>query len=313
MSSSTVWASDNAQSGACPGTPHPMPSPEQNLWTRQGPDISLDLRQETNAQKCMSWSTQDSCEFPMADLEELQVDLQSKDCEGLWTAPLWIAPRPGRWRPPQHATGEIDIFERGCSREDGYLLSYGENDPYIIHNAWLQQNQPQDDTHLRAYIKFDMDKDVITTYSCALDRSPIHTGDLTDCGITSTHHGYFRDTADQTDNQREPMNFVSDIWNKEGLPCGSAVESSNCAFSISNLQMKFSRHPTEACQDCAWNEEVCNSLLASDSADNSSGSLSQFWTQEAEQLLSYLRNNPPLVVFVVATTIIGLVFFARGQ
>ena len=36
------------------------------------------------------------------------------------------------------------MFERGCDLDDGYLLSYGEGDPWVEHNSWGMQGKPDD-------------------------------------------------------------------------------------------------------------------------------------------------------------------------
>ena len=142
-----IWGKRNGDSGACNQCPPTVAA--DGAWTcRANGDISFDIRGK-NAKVCTSWSTEGSCEFKQKDLRALQATLQSSGCDGLWAAPLWIAPKS--WAAPQHATGEIDVFERGCSTANGYLLSFGESDQYIVPEAWGENGKAGAATALTAY------------------------------------------------------------------------------------------------------------------------------------------------------------------
>merc|ERR1711920_970985 len=104
----------------------------------------------------------------------LQVTLESSGCNGLWTAPLWIAPES--WVSPQRKTGELDIFERGCKVEDGYLLSLGAYGEYIWEDAWQMLGQPDAASSFVAYLEFDRSADKLTSFRCSLGSSPITDG-----------------------------------------------------------------------------------------------------------------------------------------
>lgn len=241
---SGIWALQNGDSGACNGCAKTTVDP--GVWTCcPNGDISLDLRGK-NAKVCTSYSTQGSCEFKQKDLRALQVDLQSSECDGLWVAPLWIAPES--WVAPQHSTGEIDIFERGCAAADGYLLSFGEEPRYIINDAWGEQGNTAAHTALTAYLTFDPDKNTVDIYKCPLKSNPIDVGTAAaGCVLTKSYQGYYTDTAAKTNHGEEYFRLVSDVWNGcPNLNCGRKpnLTSSNCRFSISDIKMQFSPEST---------------------------------------------------------------------
>ena len=73
----SIWRLAMGNGGGCELPDHPdvadndrnMGPDLQQLWTC-GPkgDIALDLRGVPDAQKCMSWSTEGTCEFQMKNL-----------------------------------------------------------------------------------------------------------------------------------------------------------------------------------------------------------------------------------------------------
>ena len=247
----SIWKTAMGNAGACNGIDHPAPgamSPsDQQLWTcSSNGDIELDMSKASpNAYKCLSWSTEGSCQFPMKKLVRMQAKLESNGCNGHWAAPLWITPQD--WNPPQHKSGEIDLFERGCVRQDGYLTSFGENDPWIEHNTWQQQNQGNqpDSTALTAFVIFnpagynEPTKDFISIFNCPFDSNPIVTGDTGDCQQV-VYRGYYQDTKENTHYGSLPMTLVSDLWNKKGIQCSSDLATSQCKFKVSDIKLQFS-------------------------------------------------------------------------
>lgn len=244
---SAIWKTEMGDSGACNmcNPARPMSSQDKQRWVCNKGDIALNPSgAEWNTQTCMSWSTQGTCEFRQKDLRALQVSLKSKNCNGLWVAPLWIAPQG--WQAPQHATGELDLFERGCSTADGYVTSFGESAPYILFDSWKEKNNPTASTELTAYVTFDPNADIVTTYKCPFGSNPISDGTGA-CQRTAVYNRYFKDSAGQTSNGTEYMRLVSDLWNKcKTLNCGhAAVGNSSCSFEVSNIQLRFSDESTQ--------------------------------------------------------------------
>jgi hypothetical protein len=240
----SVWRKAMGNDGACNfcGEPvPPMSQEEEALWhCSPNGDISLNLSGVPDARKCMSWTTEGGCEFKQKDLRSIQATLESEGCDGIWAAPLWIA--PDNWAFPQHATGEVDIFERGCDKKDGYLLSFGEGDPWIIHDAWGEQDKPTASTRLTAFMQFDPAQDKVSIYSCPFGANPIDVGpEAAGCKLTRSYDGYYRDTREQTHDGNDYMHLVSDVWNKcTALPCGNALERTDCRFNVSNIRLGFS-------------------------------------------------------------------------
>lgn len=253
-----IWSPDKVSSGdmgAC-NVCNPSGKNSERWSTNKLKDITFNTdEKDPNSRVCTFASTYGNCEFRMKDLNALQVDMQSSGCDNIWVAPLWISPPPGHWNPPQHATGEIDLFERGCipgPNPPGYILSYGEGPPYIYPSAWGETDAGKP-SNFRAFMKFDQAKDEITTYTCPIaddpSKWPIKIGpEAAGCTKTSVHNGYFSDSAKQTAGQTEWMHFVSDVWNKcDALPCGGDRRTpqtkfypdSQCSFSVSNIQMGF--------------------------------------------------------------------------
>jgi len=224
-------------------------------------DIAMDLSGMADIQKCMSYSTEGHCEFRQKDLKAVQVNLEGSDCDGLWVAPLWIAPE--HWERPQFKTGEVDIFERGCARGNGYVLSLGLGNWL---SAWDEDWQRNKRSSFAAYLEFDRDADTITTYLCPLGANPIVDG-TRDCKRTGDPHGdgYFRHTAGQTGNGEEYMHFVSDIWNGCHDGCSRKVGgASQCNFKVSNLKVRLAG---------PWRRgsvAACDSLLAPQQMFNTS-------------------------------------------
>ena len=258
---SGIWKQQNGDSGAC-NTSSPKPPTPEGAWSCcPNGDISFDIR-DKNAKVCTSWSTEGSCEFKQKDLRALQASLQSSGCNGLWAAPLWIAPES--WTKPQHATGEIDIFERGCSTADGYLLSFGESSSYIVPEAWGENGKAEATTNLTAYMTFDPSKKAIDIFTCPFDSNPIEVGpQKAGCTKTRTYQNYYDDIAKQTNNGEEYMRLVSDVWNAcDTLNCGRKpnLTSSNCNFRVTNIKMQFSPESTVSGSPFRNQNVVCDPL-----------------------------------------------------
>jgi hypothetical protein len=257
---SGIWSKRDGDYGACNQCPPTTVPPDTWTCCANG-DISFDIRGK-NAKVCTSWSTEGSCEFKQKDVRALQATLQSSGCDGLWAAPLWIAPRS--WAAPQHATGEIDVFERGCSTADGYLLSFGESAQYIVPEAWGENGKAGAATALTAYMAFDPTKDTIDVYHCPIKSNPIEVGPAAaGCTKTRSHQGYYRDTAGQTGNGEEYMRLVSDVWNGcEALNCGRKpnMTSSDCQFRVTDIKLQFSPESTTSGSPFLNKNPACDPL-----------------------------------------------------
>lgn len=237
-----IWTKNMGDAGACSACNPavPMSKADQSRWSCSTfGDISMNKdKKEFDPRTCMSWSTEGSCEFRLKDLKAVQMDVKSSDCNGLWVAPVWMAPKT--WNSPQHGTGEVDFFERGCNLKNGYQTSFGETGPYIFNNSWEEEGKPDADTSLTAYMTFDQNADEVTMYKCPIDSNPLKNG--TDkCTKTATHMGFYKDTADQTAGHTEYMHLVSDFWNKCELGCGkgASMSSTKCSFDVTNLKLQF--------------------------------------------------------------------------
>merc|ERR1712186_54722 len=84
--------------------------------------------------------------------------------------------------------GEIDIFERGCDPDDGYLLSYGEGDPWVEHDAWGMGGKPDDAIDITVYLDFRPNgEDKVDSYVCPKGSMPAEDGPLqAGCKLTSS-------------------------------------------------------------------------------------------------------------------------------
>ena len=246
-----MWQKEMGSAGACNPckTPQNIAPEDKKLWTcDENGDIGLNLKESQDALKCMSWSTEGSCEFRQKDLRALQVTLESEKCDDLWVAPLWMC--PASWQKEQHQTGEVDFFERGCATKDGYLLSFGESAPWIINNAWGEEGKNDQNyrSSFTAFLTFDPTADEVCAYRCPTGADPMRDGvTAAGCVQTMTHERYYSDTRVQTENGNEYMHLVSDIWNLcNKLDCGKAVKSSSdCSFQISGLKLRFSDEATD--------------------------------------------------------------------
>jgi len=280
--SSTMWSKPQGNTGACNdcGIDLTKVDPEVvSHWSCGTTDISLNMA-DMNAQVCSSFTTENQCQFQQKAIKGIQASLVSSGCDGLWVAPLWMvgsvwhlsstsnvsvnSPRS------QHETGEIDIFERGCDLDDGYLLSYGELDQYVENDAWNYAGKPKDDIDITVYLDFRPNgEDKVDSYVCPKGSNPAETGPLdAGCTKTSSKEGYFADTAAQTNDGSEYFWFVSDVWNAcprcptpgscpgWGINCGSdAPTSSQCSFAVSGIKMKF--NDGYSFKDDA---EICNGM-----------------------------------------------------
>ena len=252
-----IWGRTNGDSAACEydnRRPPAMSEADAKLWQcSDNGDISLDLRGVADARKCLSFSTEGSCEFRQKDLRGLQVNLESSGCDGLWAAPLWMV--PSHWEPPQHMTGEIDVFERGCDTKDGYLLSLGENSTWILNDAWGEQGKPGAATKLTAYLQFDPVADRIAVYKCPFGSTPMRDGpDAAQCSLSKVWDRYYKDTRERTNLGEDYLHLVSDVWNEEkghDYACvraskGGAQKHTDCHFKVSGIHMQFSEESTAA-------------------------------------------------------------------
>jgi len=256
-----IWSTPMGNAGACnPCNPPPMTPSDIADWTCSGNgDIELDLS-GTDAQRCMSFSTAESCTWKQKDMVAVQAQLDSSNCNGLWVAPLWIVGT--KWISPQSSTGEIDMFERGCYANDGYLLSLGSEEDTVMQKAWQEQGKPKISSSFTGFFTLDRASDVLTAYRCPSGSNPISDG-TSACIKTQTNSGYFARTAGETNNGEEYFHFVSDVWNA----CGSMncqkhpPSSSQCHFKVSNIKMRLA---SGASMRGSGAGGVCNALLADD-------------------------------------------------
>lgn len=255
----SIWGTEMGDTGACDCMDHPQMHPDDKAhWTcSKTGDIALDLSGMADVQKCMSYSTEGHCEFRQRDLKAVQVTLDSSDCDSLWVAPLWIAPES--WKRPQSQTGEVDIFERGCARGNGYVLSLGLGNWL---DAWNEDSKPNAKSSFTAYLEFNRDVDTITSYLCPRGANPMSDG-TGRCIRTHSDDGYFRHTAGQTRNGEEYMHLVSDIWNGCHTRCSRKVGGeSRCNFKVSNLKLRltgpFRRGSVAACDSLLAPQSVFN-------------------------------------------------------
>jgi hypothetical protein len=258
----TIWSLQNGDgnTGACQGgnaavvCPELVPNPTvTSRWACDGlSSISLNMS-GMNAEVCSSFSTKDSCSFKQNGIKGIQASLTSSGCHGLWVAPLWMAPQT--WIPPQHATGEIDIFERGCWLTDGYVLAFGENETYknetykyVRKDAWGEEGKPAERSAYTVYLDFRPDgKDQVDSYLCPLGTTPIRGNPLDwACKKTSTRENYYADSAGETMGGEGLFHLVSDVWNACASKSlcnanhGSKYEvSSNCEFTVTDIKLKF--------------------------------------------------------------------------
>lgn len=233
-------------SGAC-SVCHPqipMSYVDASRWVRGTNNIELlQNGQDLDSRTCMSWSTRNTCEFKQNEWLAIQATLKSSKCEGIWAAPLWICPE--HWQFPQHATGEIDIFERGCDQCRGYVLSVGESQQFVFRNAWHDLDPSRDSIFFTAYLTFDRDKDEVKAWKCEVGAEPIRNQSLDLCTPkpVATFRDYFKNTARQTNNGNSYMHLVSDIWNKcDSMACRAAHKSdSSCSFKVSDIRLKLTK------------------------------------------------------------------------
>lgn len=272
---STIWGKPNGNCGAC-GKACTTPLPDK-IWAPTNTGISLDMTWLKEGQRgiCSSLSTEGTCEWKKGDLRSLQATLSSSGCNGSWVAPLWITPPEGdgecQWSShggDQNSSGEIDIFERGCSKADGYLLSYGWWPQLIKTGAWKQQGRPDLNETFTAFMRFEPPQQpgqggTITTYKCPAtlendDLSLLTDADLQKkCGPpTDVETQYYSRTARNGDECR--MHLVSDIWNKAKTGCHSGDDPNlPCKFSVSGLKLRFK----EGGEPEGWRQSVCSALL----------------------------------------------------
>jgi len=267
----TIWGTPNGNCGGCaPGCTWPFP---QKIWTPTNTGISLDLTQlsEGNRGICSSLSTEGVCDWKKGDLRSLQATLSSSGCEGGWVAPLWITPPEGhgdcQWGGDQETSGEIDVFERGCVKTDGYLLSYGWHDNLIKRNAWGQENQPDANECFTAFMKFEPPQlpqqgGKITAYKCPANLEDEDLSLLTEdqlqqkCGPpTDVETQYYSRTARNGDECR--MHLASDVWNRTKTQCGEDNPNLACKFTVSGLKLRFK----PGAEPEGWRQNQCSALL----------------------------------------------------
>lgn len=253
----TMWSKPQGNTGACNGCGIDLSKVDPQVtshWSCGVTDISLSMA-GMNAKVCSSFTTEDQCQFQQKGIKGIQASLVSSGCNGLWVAPLWMV--GSVWHATfnsapfnssvnsQYQTGEIDIFERGCDQDDGYLLSYGEGDPWVEHNAWGMEGKPNDAIDITVYLDFrPHGEDKVDSYVCPKGSMPAKDGPLhAGCKLTSSKTNYFADTKDETSDGNEWFWFVSDVWNacpRGQINCGTdAPTSSQCSFAVSGIKMKF--------------------------------------------------------------------------
>lgn len=242
----TVWSTSQDNTGACDKCPGGtrVPSEENaRAWkcSSNSGRIAMDLSKSNDARTCSSFSTRASCSFKQKDLKGVQARLVSSGCDPLWVAPLWMV--GPTWRDPQHATGEVDFFERGCERSSGYLASFGEGGGYVLSNAWNEGGKPSVNTDVTAYIEFSRQPDKVDTYTCPHGSNPASVGPIqANCTKTGTRTGYFADSAQQMQNGEALMHFVSDIWAQNDCPgvlCGAPQKKTSCKFEVRDFRVSF--------------------------------------------------------------------------
>ena len=253
---STIWGDSCGSSGACQG----RCLRDAPGWNKpNATDITYTAPEAPNSNVCSSWTTNYTCSFSRENIKSLQATLTSKNCGSKWTAPLWMNTNDNQdehchWQK-QETSGEIDFFERGCSKSDGTLMSFGANDDQgpdgvdrIRKNMWDLKDKPDVDVGpFTAIINFDPHAGgtgAIDIWKCPqLQENMTKATDIelkgANCKKQETYTQYYKDSK-----THEGCNYhlVSDVWhNMDCYKQGNQQDTTQteCAFSVSDLRMDF--------------------------------------------------------------------------
>jgi hypothetical protein len=167
------------------------------------------------------------CHFDVARVGSISFDVEMRQCGDVWACPLWMSPRS--WRPPQHASGEIDFVEN-C--KGSLNLSFGEAPPYFAQ--WPGRSAAAlGRQHVR--LDFEPDGSVLPTMTDAATGQSV-------TGLHLTGGQSYR--AQTSQNWKDnPFSLISDIWNGVSGDAGYAAcqgrtaPQSRCGYTVSNVKI----------------------------------------------------------------------------
>lgn len=196
--------------------------------------IYVDMRSLSDKVGCFEWIAPE-CSFPMRSVRRISFDVEWKDCDDLWMAPLWTFSNP--WKSPQGTSGEIDFVEAcpvpkvstnlGC-----YDPWSGNTEKCMDAQHWGEGSSSDGPQHVMAtFTGGDLKVEV-----CTLDRQA--------CKVVATYMGYLDSVYPTSKGRNNVYHFVSDIWNDKRKDGGwngcHAVRNvdTNCRYAITNIQVE---------------------------------------------------------------------------
>ena len=216
---------------SCVYAGHPFKSEGFGQCAGDPTSITLNMGVVAEKQGCYAYTTEDKKEWTMNEVSEISFDAEWEDCEGVWTAPLWLTPKT--WVAPQGLSGEIDLIETCKSHAQETvgtsIICTDHPDPQCLDSQWGEAASSNGPQRFRGKIDgegtWTMDK-------CSLDG--------TKCELVSRYPRYLTTATGPEKDMK--FHFVSDLWNGGAgdsgwAACGTLNKNTKCRYTIANIKV----------------------------------------------------------------------------
>jgi len=216
---------------SCAYAGHPFKSEGFGQCAGDPTSITLNMGVVAEKQGCYAYTTEDKKEWTMNEVSEISFDAEWEDCEGVWTAPLWLTPKT--WVAPQGLSGEIDLIETCKSHAQETvgtsIICTDHPDPQCLDSQWGEAASSNGPQRFRGKIDgegtWTMDK-------CSLDG--------TKCELVSRYPRYLTTATGPEKDMK--FHFVSDLWNGGAgdsgwAACGTLNKNTKCRYTIANIKV----------------------------------------------------------------------------
>lgn len=193
--------------------------------------IYVDMQPLQNKTGCFA-SVSGSCTMDLMRVSSITFDVDVKNCEDLWAAPLWLAPDP--WVGPADISGEIDFCEFCPTGTIATNFGAGgaRNEK---EQSWGSVILSEPKHFVMTLLKASSGGD-LGTKVCKLDATSCFNG------------GYYADFLNTVNSARgkdatTPYAFISDVWNGLGGDGGWGAckaqnnQNTNCQYAVRNIRV----------------------------------------------------------------------------
>jgi len=235
VDASSEWVWSTGVGAPSPSCTRPA---KQNVGQMCSGDPTSIVMQSQGQTGCFA-TEMNECKFNMRTFEQMEFDMRVANCYGVWAAPLWIS--PNHWAGGGKS-GEIDMVEM-CPTHHLYSNFAGASGSVGKQVRW-DADSNDFDGHVSMWKALgNSGKYEVKVKLCSVDEAAANAGSCQQTGA-AVYYDIYGSNGCSNGHDCE-FRFISDIWNGlqgddgfTGCRRGSAPSTSNCGFSIRNINVQ---------------------------------------------------------------------------